>query len=854
MKNKIPLIISILLIFSFLSGCNAVKKTTDIKQETLLTNNVLDASLRENIGFQMVEKNDFLELYADGKTTEVAIKVLKTGKMWYSNPLDKADDSVAEPNNKMKLSSQIDLVYNNESDKESGMNNFVDSIDINQFEFAKIEKGLRITYTIGKQKKIFIVPQVITAKRFEEKILSKLDETSRESLLARYNFYSLKDAGSETIKAEWISKYPRVEQEDLYVITENLAEFVMTKIEKITSPTGYTYEDLVQDNEYNKVAIPEQPTSFKIPIDYIIDGESFVAKVLTQYITCPDDVKITDLRLLSFFGAANMKDDGYIFVPDGCGALINLNNGKSNLPPYNNELYGEDLTSMKAEKLIQTKQSYLPVYGIKKGDSAFLAIIESGDAIASINAYVSGMLNGYNCVYPSFELTQKTKMKVSYDRSNDLNIFQKSKFDKDLAIRYFFLDGESADYSGMASKYQNYLMDSGKLKKTEVEKTPFYLELIGAVEYTDSFMGIPVNTIKPLTSFEQAKTIVQTLNDGGVENVVLRYLGWANDGIENYNMNRIDVISKLGGEKALENLNESINEKGNRMFLDVDLQYIYQKKNFDGYSSIFDSPKTILGETAYTSKNNLATGKRYYKIDVITPTKYKVYSDRIIKDLNKLKINNVSLANLSKDLYSDFNKQNVLDRQDAYGLASSVYEQYSKNGYGILSDSANVYALANASHVINLPDSSNQNYCIDNDIPFYQMVLHGIIPYSEDAINLSSDYKTSVLKMMESGSNIHFKWMYMQNKELKKIDTGYYAVSYKEWIDQAIALYNECNITLAEVRNSKITYHRIISENVTKTQYGNGISIYVNYNKEKVSVDNIEIDALNYKMVKGAVK
>lgn len=42
------------------------------------------------------------------------------------------------------------------------------------------------------------------------------------------------------------------------------------------------------------------------------------------------------------------------------------------------------------------------VFGMKNGDSAFLGRITGGDALAIVNADVSGKLNSYNYVYPEF--------------------------------------------------------------------------------------------------------------------------------------------------------------------------------------------------------------------------------------------------------------------------------------------------------------------------------------------------------------------------------------------------------------------------------------------------------------------
>lgn len=56
------------------------------------------------------------------------------------------------------------------------------------------------------------------------------------------------------------------------------------------------------------------------------------------------------------------------------------------------------------------------------------------------------------------------------------------------------------------------------------------------------------------------------------------------------------------------------------------------------------------------------------------------------------------------------------------------YEQLDSSlGNGILADSANAYALPYVSHITNVPLSSSHFDVFDEDIPFYQLVMHGVI-------------------------------------------------------------------------------------------------------------------------------
>jgi hypothetical protein len=42
----------------------------------------------------------------------------------------------------------------------------------------------------------------------------------------------------------------------------------------------------------------------------------------------------------------------------------------------------------------------------------------------------------------------------------------------------------------------------------------------------------------------------------------------------------------------------------------------------------------------------------------------------------------------------------------------------------------NVYSLAYADELVDVPVSSNDFYITDDEIPFYQMVIHGFIDYT----------------------------------------------------------------------------------------------------------------------------
>ena len=80
---------------------------------------------------------------------------------------------------------------------------------------------------------------------------------------------------------------------------------------------------------------------FFVPIEYSLESGYLNVSIDVQSIREGEDYKILQIELLPGLCTGNWKENGYIFVPDGCGALINYNNGSES---KNSEMvYGEEL-------------------------------------------------------------------------------------------------------------------------------------------------------------------------------------------------------------------------------------------------------------------------------------------------------------------------------------------------------------------------------------------------------------------------------------------------------------------------------------------------------------------------------
>lgn len=804
-------------------------------------------------------ENDYLELYIDDKTTEVAVKDKKTGFVWYTNPEGKSEDSKAGAINKDRLSSQISISYYTPTSQTKLMNNYTDCIRHEQFEITPIENGVRIFYRIGREEKIFIVPRIISKSRMEEKILSKLDEKTGKTLVRNYREISLEKAGTEEKRNEILAEFPSAEQGDIYVLSDNIREFMFKNLQEMVASAGYTLEDMNEDHIANDVPVAEANLEiFKIPLEYILEGDNLVVRVPTDEIEYnKDSYPIYDIHLLEFFGAAGEKEKGYILVPDGSGSLIYLNNNKMNTQGFAIDVYGLDQSIPLYERTSIIEQAYLPVFGMKRGENAFFSIIESGDALSSVWADISGRQNSYNTVYSKFVLVQNDILDIGdYSGNNTIMVYQPRVFKGDIKLRYKFLGGKDSDYAGMAAYYRSYLEKNHGLTRAQPkENVPFYLEVIGAIDKVRPVLGIPLKTIQPLTTYEQTIEIIRALTDSGVKGIVLKYTGWANGGIDHTLPSKVKLISQLGGSKGFKKLQAFLNEKSIEYFPELGIIYNYKDTIFDGFIPMLHASRYITKEIASIYKFNLATNLPHPArgiFYIISPLKIPSIVEGMIKGLKNLSITGLSLKDAAIDLNSDYKEKKLVDRQQALEIVKGEIKKIKDSGLSVMVQGGNFYALPYTNHILNIPEESNQFHLVDESIPFFQMAVRGYMDYAGAPINMSPDYKKAFLKAMETGSGIYFSFIYEENSVVKEsYFDNYYSNEYRAWINEARDFYRQANDALGDTQGQTIRDHKRITDGVYKTTFENGKEIVVNYNSKPVEVEGVRVDALDFKVVKG---
>lgn len=274
----------------------------------------------------------------------------------------------------------------------------------------------------------------------------------------------------------------------------------------------------LQINFSIEYSLGEDGLEVSIPYDSIQDGV---------------DKKLVSIEIMPFFEAATEQEEGALVIPDGSGSLIKFNEGHPQyFYPYSEYVYSGDHAYQKHvyQKLRQNEPetlSYgprenvaLPIYGLYKTNKAFLAVINNGDEDAKINATPSGIRN-IQFYRTSSEFIYRNDDNVFLGSSGEIPMTLSKMISGDRSVRYIFLQGEEANYTGMANAYRNYLIADKGVVPVQDQDVTYQLRLFGGV-LQDEIIG---TTFVEMTTFEQAKSILDQLIDKGVQSIELTMEG-----------------------------------------------------------------------------------------------------------------------------------------------------------------------------------------------------------------------------------------------------------------------------------------------------------------------------------------
>ncbi len=590
---------------------------------------------------------------------------------------------------------------------------------------------------------------------------------------------------------------------------------------------------------------------FGYEVNVTLDGSDVIVNIPDESIVEDPSTGnyISTISIYPFMGYTYLGDrDGYMFVPDGSGSIIYLDDKEGRFSGgFVQPVYGEN-AGIKDSAVIslfwdeyqtvnEAENILAPVFGMVHTDSelGYLGIIEEGSYSAQIEAYPNGAVLNYNRVYTKFILRKLIVQPTSSNSGGSITQAESDRTHENLTVRYRFVDKDQADYCGLAVAYRNYLLDNGGLvKKDDTYKTR--IDFLG----TEREEWLIFTKKVTMTTVENIREMYNELSDAGVTDILSLYKGWQKGGIYDLPVTKFKADRAIGGNSGITSLLDDLKDTGIDLYLYQDMLRINPDTNNTTFNVVKQINKRIFEEFTYKEV--------YDRFLYLIPARTTQLSEKLLKSFTRNEIENVAVAGISDTLFSFSYSGNYYSREYTAEKYDALISEMD-DSLNLTLEQPFAYLWNHTDSYIDMPVGTSNYIFEGEEVPFLSIVLKGILPMYSEYVNFEANKEEFFLKLVESGVYPSFYITYEDSAKLIYTNSAdLYSSKYSVYKNDIIEYDKALKQVYEQVKDSCIIDHERLDSGVTVVTYDNGVKIYVNYSNEAVSVDGITVDAMSYKV------
>ncbi len=564
-----------------------------------------------------------------------------------------------------------------------------------------------------------------------------------------------------------------------------------------------------------------------------------------------DDYFIGTISVYPYMGHTYLDEkEGYMFIPDGNGALIYLENKEGRFRSgFTGMIYGDDpgFDRPSTSNLLwddfniinDANKVFAPVYGMAHtGEGiAYLAVVEKGAERASIIANPNGANVDYNRIYARF--TQRL-VYTQYNSNNSSSAFQTpegARSHSDLQVHWIFLREENANYCGMANAYRDYLMERGDLTAAADNSYNTRVDFLG----TERESWVVGTSAVVMTTVDDIREIYEDLKTQGVTDILTVYKGWQKGGLYNLPISSYKADSKIGGTGDLTSLVKDSAAEGIEIYLYNDALRLNPSESGSVFNVVKQVNKRRFSESTYKEV--------YEEFLYMIPSRTKTLLNQFVKSYTKKGVDQLALAGITDTLYSHYYDNVFYSRYDTAEEYDSILSEVSGKAKLVM-EQPFAYLWKYADAFLDMPLYTSNYMYEDESVPFLSIVLKGVMPMYSEYVNFEANKKEFFLKMVETGTFPSFYITKESSSDLVNTNSSdIYSSQYEVYRDTMITYAQELSSINEKVEGAYITGHEIRDNGVTVVTYGNGVKIYLNYGNDQAQADGYTIEGMSIKVV-----
>lgn len=750
-----------------------------------------------------------------------------------------------------RANSNIALSYYNADSRIFFMGSGRDSVAKKQYEVYVKDHKIRLLYTIGSSASDVFAPAVISKQDMESIVFNSLKASERSKLKLYYKLYS--DDKKPADYDEMMTKFPSVKGKEVYILTTEIAVQGLNEVSKLLSKSDFTKEQADKGMEKVGVsaAVETLPAGFLVVLELSLENDGFSAEILTDRIKANNNADtLVDLYLLEYFGAKDAQAEGYMLVPDGSGAKIELNQHQP--VNYQQHFYNDDLLLRVKEEKQLSRNVPVPYFGMVCETGSFIAYVESGAGIGYVHARTKGGANPMNMIGTRYRVRAVDQTDIGKDRNiPTLNIYSNHIAYEHPKVSFVLLQYNDAVLGEMAAVIRGKM--SINSKAANASQVPLYLDFLCLSSVKSKFLGADIYTPVVMSNLPSIIEIVKTLHEAGITNLRIRLKGWAESGLNHAAFRSAKLSAKVGTEAQLRELEQLLLSKGGRLYLDTDFSFAQKNRPFDSLVLSRDCSQNLEGAVASLKEFDRVTSQQiplFREGYIISPLSYAAFADRFLSDY-KDRFGGIGLSWSRGGAYltADYNADTDIDMSYTANVAADIFKklQTAANSY-VMTDYGYDYALPYTSDIVNLPMSSSKFISETGSAAFLQMILSGAKDYSGPALNMTG-MRSKLPEMAASASAPYYLLMTADDQVLREleVENTYYSLGCKAHLETIIRSYHQYNDCMGSLYGKGITNYIQLTGEVTKTVFEDGSILLANHSDQVQLAEGIELEPYSYR-------
>lgn len=791
-------------------------------------------------------ENDQLLFEMDGDTTQFVVSNKADGSQWRSVPEGADRDPLALAGSKNLLQSTLALTYSTTNGVRTLYDSFEYAIKNQIYTILQEDDSIRVNYTLGKIARVHIIPEVISHERMNA-YLEKMSKSEGRKIKDSYQSRDPAKLKEDQLK-ELTEQYPLLTEGPIYVLRNNVKDFLKEEFQELFAGAGYTFEDYTNDQAGTKQAMGTQNAVFNVSVVYRLEGPDLVVEVPLDSIRYAKDLPPIRLNLLPNFGAGGMEDTGYVLLPEGGGGIMRFNNGKTAQNAYFANVYGWDYASQR-DAVVHETGVRLPVFGLSRNGSSFLCMMEGQASNAAISADVSGKGNSYNTASVTYNLLHYDAFNVTDRTTETIYMFEQSLPQGKIAQRYRFL--ASDDPFTLSSAYRDYLKAAyPEFTQATEPGLPLSIEILGAIDKVQQKGGLPVSVPVKLTAYDEAARMVEEVTAAPNLRTHVRLSGWMNGGIQQTLLKNIKLVNQLGSQADFEQMVKDVEGTGAKLYLGGLTSYALDSGIAEGFLPLRDAARFTTREQAKLFNYSwiwygaLDLEQAHY---LLKPSLSARMMDNLMDSAKLYGVSGMAFEDVGSLLSADYNPKDKVDRDQVAQMQTERLAAYKEQGMGSIIRGGNLYLLPQVDLVTDMDLRGVRYFVMDETYPFVQIALHGLVDYTGQPLNLTGDWEEELLLSAQRGAGLSFVFMQEDPRVLHESNySQYHGASYAPWADRAKDIISAYAGQLGHTFNQQITGFERLNPSLSVTTYEDGTRVAVNSDQDDQQVFGQTVPGRSY--------